>query len=58
MFWSIVVTSCEWNWILPVSHLILNSRSASSRKSIVYGLNDRRAHFVIALSLVAYEHAI
>jgi hypothetical protein len=28
------------------------------RKSAVYGLNGRRAHFVIALSLVTYEHAI
>jgi hypothetical protein len=29
MFWSIVVTGCEWNWILPVSDLVLNPRSAS-----------------------------
>src|SRR5215469_12823981 len=28
------------------------------RKSTVYGLNGRRAHFVMALSLVTYEHAI
>jgi hypothetical protein len=28
------------------------------RKSAVYGLNGRRAHFVIALSLATYEHAI
>jgi hypothetical protein len=24
----------------------------------VYGLNGRRAHFVMSLSLVTYEHAI
>jgi hypothetical protein len=42
MFWSIVVTGCEWNWILPVSDLVLNPRSASWRKSTVYGLNGLR----------------
>jgi hypothetical protein len=42
MFWSIVVTGCEWNWILPVSDLVLNPRSTSWRKSTVYGLNGLR----------------
>jgi hypothetical protein len=42
MFWSIVVTGCEWNWILPVSDLVLNPRSASWRKSTVCGLNGLR----------------
>ena len=28
------------------------------RKSTVYGLNARRAHLVIALSLVTYGHAL
>jgi hypothetical protein len=23
MFWSIVVTGCEWDWILPMSDLVL-----------------------------------
>jgi hypothetical protein len=32
--------------------------SASWCKIAVYGLNGRRAHFVIALSLATYEHAI
>jgi hypothetical protein len=58
MFWSIVVTGCEWNWILPVSDLVLNPRSASWRKSTVYGLNGHRAHFVIALSVATCKHAI
>jgi len=30
----------------------------ASCKCAVYGLNGRRAHFVIALSLVTYEYAI
>jgi hypothetical protein len=47
MFCSIVVTGCEWNWILRVSDLVLNSRSASWRKSIVYGLNGLRPYFVV-----------
>jgi hypothetical protein len=58
MFWSIVVTGCEWNWILPVSDLVLNPRSASWRKSTVYGLNGDRFNFVIALFLVGYEYVI
>ena len=58
MFWSIVVTGCEWNWILPVSDLVLNPRSASWRKSAVYGLNGHSALFIIDLSLVTYEDAI
>jgi hypothetical protein len=57
MFWSIVVTGCEWNWILPVSDLVLNPRSASWRKSTVYGLSHR-AYPVIALSLGVYENVI
>jgi hypothetical protein len=58
MFWSIVVTGCEWNWILPVSDLVLNPRSTSWRKSTVYGLNGHRSIFIIDLSLGTYEHAI
>jgi hypothetical protein len=42
----------------PGSDLVLNPRSASWRKSAVYGLNGHRAIFVIALSLGSYEHAI
>ena len=38
--------------------LFEEARRPSHHKSTVYGLNGRRAHFVIALSLVAYEHAI
>jgi hypothetical protein len=57
MFWSIVVTGCEWNWILPVSDLVLNPRSASWRKSTVYGLKGHRSLFVIALSVATCDHA-
>src|SRR6516164_3239296 len=34
-----------------------NHRYGLLRKSTVYGLNGHRAHFVIASSLVTYEHA-
>ena len=58
MFWSIVVTGCEWNWILPVSDLVLNPRSASWRKSTVYGLNGHRLYYIISLFRVHYESTI
>jgi hypothetical protein len=58
MFWSIVVTGCEWNWILPVSDLVLNPRSASWRKSTVYGLNGHRLYYIISLFKVTYKSTI
>jgi hypothetical protein len=58
MFWSIVVTGCEWNWILPVSDLVLNPRSTSWRKSTVYGLNGHRLYYIISLFEVTYKSTI
>ena len=58
MFWSIVVTGCEWNWILPVSDLVLNPRSASLAQEYRLRLTGHRLYYIISLFKVAYKSAI